>query len=131
MSHSHSPSTKSHAPAHDPHEIAHHKKIYWTIFVALLIGTVVTVGLNYLHFDSKALTIAIALFVATVKAFLVAGYFMHLMSEKKTIYALLLSTAFFFVAMMYLIVWARGQHPRGSEYIDHPLDAAVKTSTSH
>jgi caa(3)-type oxidase subunit IV len=36
------------------------------------------VGLNYLHFDSKALTIAIALFVATIKATLVACYFMHL-----------------------------------------------------
>ena len=34
-------------------------------------------------------TIAVALFIASIKSFLVAGYFMHLLSEKKTIYLIL------------------------------------------
>ena len=99
------------------HDISRHVKIYVTVFVALLVGTVVTVAMNYMHFDSMALTVTIALFIATVKAFLVAGFFMHLISEKKAIYAMMLVTVFFFAAMMYLTVWARDQMPKGTEFI--------------
>jgi cytochrome c oxidase subunit 4 len=102
--------------AHSPQDVAKHVKVYILIFIALLIGTIVTVALNYMHFDSVALTVSIALFVATVKAFLVAGYFMHLMSEKKVIYSILGVTVFFFAAMMYLCVWSRDALPRGSEW---------------
>src|SRR5262245_55744194 len=90
--------------AHDPHEVEHikkHVKIYITVFVALLVGTIVTVLLNAVHFESMTVTITIALFVAIVKAFLVAGFFMHLMSERKAIYSILLVTVFFFAGMMY------------------------------
>ena len=99
------------------HDISRHVKIYVTVFVALLVGTVVTVAMNYMHFDSMALTVTIALFIATVKAFLVAGFFMHLISEKKAIYAMMLVTVFFFAAMMYLTVWSRDQMPKGTEFI--------------
>lgn len=103
--------------AHSPAEIKKHVRTYILIFFALLVGTAITVWLNYLHFDSVALTIGIALFVASIKAFLVAGFFMHLMSEKKAIYMMLAVTIFFFAAMMYLFVWSRDQLPRGGEYI--------------
>ena len=99
------------------HDISRHVKIYIVVFVALLIGTVITMAMNYLHFDSMALTVTIALFIATVKAFLVAGFFMHLISEKKAIYAMMLVTMFFFAAMMYLTVWSRDEMPKGTEYI--------------
>ena len=90
---------------HSSHEdISKHVKVYITVFVALLVGTIVTVGLNYLHFDNIVLTVSIALFVAIIKASLVACYFMHLISEKKLIYAVLAVTAFFFVALMVLPV---------------------------
>jgi hypothetical protein len=36
----------------------------------------------------------------------VAGYFMHLISEKKMIYGILLATVFFFAGLMYLTVWS-------------------------
>ncbi len=58
------------------------------------------------HIDSVALTVAIALFIACVKGFLVAGYFMHLISEKKMIYGILLATVFFFAGLMYLTIWS-------------------------
>ncbi len=102
--------------SHSHHDLAKHIKVYWVVFFALLVGTAVTVGLNYMHFDSLALTIGIAMFVATVKAFLVAGYFMHLLSEKKMIYAILLTTVFFLVGMMFLVIWGRDQLPRGSSF---------------
>ena len=100
-----------HSHSHSPEEVSKHVKIYVGVFVALLIGTVITVGLNYLHFDSKALTIGIALLVATVKATLVACYFMHLISERKMIYIILGFTTFFFIGMMALTL---------SSYADFP-----------
>ena len=90
----------------DSHDISKHIKLYIGVFIALLVGTVVTVGLYYVHFNSVAVTIAIALLVATIKSYLVAGYFMHLNSEKKTIYSILGVTVFFFIALMALFIWA-------------------------
>ena len=101
---------------HSHADIKKHVRIYLAVFVALLVGTIITVWLNYFHFDSIALTVSIALFVATIKASLVAGFFMHLISEKKAIYAMLAATVFFFASMMYITVWAHGQVPKGSEY---------------
>ena len=70
----------------------------------------------YVHFNSMALTITIALFIASVKALLVAGFFMHLISEKKAIYSTLAVTGFFFAAMLYLFLWSRVSVPAGTEY---------------
>jgi cytochrome c oxidase subunit 4 len=97
--------------AHSHEEISKHVRVYLFVFLALLIGTVVTVGLNYLHFDSVALTVTIALFVAVVKATLVACYFMHLISEKKMIYVILSFTAFFFAALLALTLFSYGDLP--------------------
>jgi len=119
QSHSHGPGGEAHThDAHDAHDVSKHVRTYIFVFVALLFGTVLTVGMYYVHIPSVAWTIIIALFIATVKAFLVAGFFMHLISEKKTIYAVLAATVFFFAGMMYLIIWGRGEVPRGTRYIE-------------
>ena len=44
----------------------------------------------------------VALLVATIKGSLVACYFMHLVSEKKLIYAVLVLTVVFFIALLAL-----------------------------
>lgn len=93
------------------HDIAKHVRVYITVFVALLVGTIVTVALNYMHLDSVPLTIAIALFVAVIKGSLVACYFMHLISERKMIYAILIFTAFFFIGLMFLTLWSMHDFP--------------------
>src|SRR5215813_3882580 len=98
------------------HDVSKHVRVYITVFAALLAGTALTVGMYYVHFHSMVKTITIALFIATIKASLVAGFFMHLISEKKAIYAMMAATVFFFAAMMYILVWSRGQVPMGSEY---------------
>ncbi len=103
------------AEAHDHgHDHAGHNKIYFVIGAALLVGTIVTVLARYWEFNSVALTIAVALFIASIKAFLVAGYFMHLLSEKKMIYLVLATTAAFLVGMVGLILWSDADLPRGS-----------------
>jgi cytochrome c oxidase subunit IV len=98
--------------SHDSHhDIAKHVRVYIGVFIALLVGTVITVALNYMHFDNKALTIGIALLVATVKATLVACYFMHLISEKKMIYIILAFTVFFFIGLMGLTLLTYADPP--------------------
>ena len=101
------------ATDHD-HDHASHKKLYLTIGFALLVGTVVTVLARRIEFSSVALTISVALFIATIKGFLVAGYFMHLLSEKKLIYLVLATTVAFFIGMITLILWSDTDLPRGS-----------------
>jgi len=106
--------------AHTHDDVRKHLKVYIGVFLALLVGTGVTVYAWTWHFESVTITIGVALFIACIKAFLVAGYFMHLMSERKTIYAILLTTAFFFAGLMYLIVWSRGEMPRGTRWHTGP-----------
>ena len=95
----------------DSHSFAHHIRRYIWVFVALLIGTVFTVWASYIHFGSREINIVIALVIASCKAFLVAGYFMHLMSERKMIYSILAFTAFFFVGLMFLTLWSMADFP--------------------
>jgi cytochrome c oxidase subunit IV len=89
----------------DHHHIQEHVKVYLYVFYALLVATVITVAVSYIDLG-KSFNIALALFIASSKAFLVAGYFMHLISEKKTIYGLLIVTVFFFASLMYLTIWS-------------------------
>ncbi len=97
---------------HSAHDIQKSVRKYVLVFLALLVGTVITVGMYYVHIPSVPITIGVALFIASVKAFLVAGYFMHLISEKKMIYCVLASTGFFLVGLMGLTIWAMQDFPK-------------------
>jgi cytochrome c oxidase subunit IV len=84
-------------------DIDRHVRIYITVFVALMVLTIVTVAVARFHLPMP-IAIAVALLVATVKGSLVACYFMHLISEKKLIYAVLVLTVVFFAALLALPV---------------------------
>jgi cytochrome c oxidase subunit IV len=84
-------------------DIDRHVRIYVTVFVALMVLTIVTVAIAELHLPVP-IAITIALLVATIKGSLVACYFMHLISEKKLIYAVLGLTVIFFLALLALPV---------------------------
>ncbi len=76
--------------------VKEHVKVYVMVFVALAVLTIVTVAISYLDL-STPVAISLAMLVATVKAGLVACYFMHLISEQKVIlWLLLLCAAFVF-----------------------------------
>ena len=86
---------------HSPEAVQKQVKLYVRVFLALGILTVLTVGVSYLHMP-LSIAIAVALFIACIKASLVAAFFMHLSSEKKIILALLvLAVAFFFVLLLW------------------------------
>ena len=82
---------------HSAAEIDKHVRIYITVFVALMVLTIVTVAIARFHLP---MAITLAMIVATIKGSLVACYFMHLISEKKLIYAVLLLTIAFFVVLL-------------------------------
>src|SRR5262245_28709188 len=84
-------------------DIDKHVRVYIIVFVSLMVLTIVTVAVSRFHLPVP-IAVTVALLVATVKGSLVACYFMHLISEKKLIYAVLAVTAFFFVALMVLPV---------------------------
>ena len=88
-----------------PEELKHHIKTYILVFIALAFLTVVTVAISYIDLGVKG-GIALGLFVASVKASLVACYFMHLLDERATIYWTLIATAISFLILIFLPVGA-------------------------
>ena len=88
----------------EKNSIQHQVQVYIRVFLALGILTVLTVGVSYLKLP-LASAIAVALFIAAVKSSLVAAFFMHLVSEKKVIYAVLLLALVFFLVLMFLPSW--------------------------
>jgi cytochrome c oxidase subunit 4 len=88
-----------HLDAHAQEELRKHVRTYMMVFGGLLVLTLVTVGVKYLHLPVVP-AILVALAIAMVKGSLVACYFMHLISERKLILILLLATVFFFFGVL-------------------------------
>ena len=95
-------STTDHAADHAA-DIDKHVKQYMAVFVALMALTIITVAISRLHLP-VAEAVTIALIVAVIKGSLVALVFMHLISERKLIYAVLGLTVAFFIALLFLPV---------------------------
>src|SRR5918992_4430244 len=89
-------------------DIDRHVRVYIIVFVALMALTLITVAVSYLDLPTPV-AVAVALFVATIKGSLVACYFMHLISEKKLIYAVLVITVVKFAALMALPALTHGE----------------------
>jgi cytochrome c oxidase subunit 4 len=99
------------APEHGAHESNDHNspekikqeiRVYLYVFFALAILTGVTVWVCYglrmpIHY-----AIMVAVTIASLKGFLVAGFFMHLLSERRLIYGILALTVCFFALLMWL-----------------------------
>jgi cytochrome c oxidase subunit IV len=99
---------ESHHDAHDSHDSPENIKKEMTryigVFLALGALTGLTVWVRFsLNLPEKQ-AIIVALIIATVKGSLVAAFFMHLLSEKKLIYSVLILTVIFFAVLMWLPV---------------------------
>ena len=87
-------------------DIDRHVRVYLMVFGALLVLTAATVGAWKLDFLTPGAAIALALAIALCKGGLVAMYFMHLSSVKKTIFWVLVVTAVFFLVLLLVPVLA-------------------------
>ena len=85
----------------DPAEVRKSVRGYITVFVALMVFTVITVAAARFHF-AVPIAITIALIIATLKGSMVAAVFMHLSHEKKAIYGALLLTVVFFIVLLFV-----------------------------
>ena len=111
-------------------DIQKHVKTYLAVFAALLVLTVATVGVSYLHLAVGA-AVAVALLVALTKGSLVAAVFMHLSNEVPTIYRLLLLTLVFFVVLMLVPVSWYANDVTVKSVFDQATPAARMHTESH
>jgi cytochrome c oxidase subunit 4 len=72
--------------------------VYLKTLIALLILTGITVGASYIHFGSGAANVVVALTIATIKATLVALFFMHLLHDK-AVNGLIAAAGFIFLGL--------------------------------
>ena len=84
-------------------DIDKHVRIYITVFVALMVLTIITVLIARVHLPIH-LAVTVAMLVAGIKGTLVACYFMHLISERKLIFVVLLLTVTCFIPLLFLPV---------------------------
>ena len=85
-------------------------RLYFTIFAALMVLTIVTVAVTYVHLG--AFNLAVALAIAITKAALVILFFMHVKYSPKLI-KVTIGCSFFFLLIMFVITMSdylsRGQ----------------------
>jgi len=74
-------------------------RVYIFIWAALLLLTAVTWGVSYL--DLGMGNVAVALLIASIKASLVALYFMHLRFENRLVWAFALFPLFFLALIIF------------------------------
>jgi heme/copper-type cytochrome/quinol oxidase subunit 4 len=85
------------------------------IFIAILCATAMMIWISFLpdHY-SWAAKVAMILTVAAANAFVVAGFLMHLISEKKMVYTVLAFTVFFVIGLFALTLYAMKDFPTGT-----------------
>ncbi len=91
----------SHAHTHAANDDGHEHggpKVYAAVLGALLFLTVVTVGASYIHFGSAMANVIIAMLIASIKASLVALFFMHLRWDKP-MSAIIFCVSLFFLGL--------------------------------
>jgi len=79
-------------------------RIYVTIFLALLVGTALTVVAGLQNFPGN-LNVIIALTIAVVKATLVVLYFMHVRYSSRLIWVVFTS-ALFWLAILFVFTFS-------------------------
>jgi lipopolysaccharide export LptBFGC system permease protein LptF len=87
------------------------------IFIAVLCATSLMIWISYLpERYSWAEKVSMILAVAGANAFVVAGFLMHLISEKKMIYTVLAFTVFFVAGLFALTIYAMKDFPAGTTF---------------
>ena len=73
-------------------------RTYIVVWGALIVLTAVTVAVSYVHLG--LMNVVVALLIASVKASLVALYFMHLRYESRLVWGFALTPIFFLVLII-------------------------------
>ena len=101
---------------------------YLTVFATLLVLTLVTVAVSYLDLPVVP-TVVVAVAIASVKASLVAMFFMHLKGERPVVYWSLGLTGVLFVALFAFVLWSEGDHLTGTQFTDPFHDPSTSSGS--
>jgi cytochrome c oxidase subunit 4 len=85
------------------HSYSHAAKTYSAVFAALLALTVVTVAAAGVNFGAPSVNVVVALVIASVKASLVALFFMHLKYDRP-LNAIIFVTGLFMLGLFLILV---------------------------
>jgi caa(3)-type oxidase subunit IV len=95
----------------DSHEdMRKHVTIYYKVFAALCVLTIVTVAVANFHL-AIGLAVVVAIVIAVVKGSLVGGFFMHVIGERRIIIWTLFLVAALFVPLLALPLWTSHDTP--------------------
>lgn len=102
---------------HSDHEVSLNAYIATCVrvFIVALIAIGCMIWISFLPGNySWTFKVSLILLVAAANAFMVAGYLMHLLSEKKLVYTVLTFTVFFVIGLAGLTLWAMQDFPVGT-----------------
>jgi caa(3)-type oxidase subunit IV len=88
------------------HHVQLEQKRFLLVYAVLIVGTVLTVAMYYVHFDKTWQTVAVALSIAAVKGAFVAAVFMHLWHGERDVYRILVYTGVVVVALFGLSIFS-------------------------
>jgi len=116
MSHSHEKKTDAPAANADAHPVDFNRYVRTCVlvFLAVLAATAAMVWISFLPHYSWPAKAGMILAVAACNAFVVAGFLMHLISEKKMIYTVLGFTVIFVLGLFWLTWYAMKDFPTGT-----------------
>ena len=105
----------------EPHSVEHsvdfktyiRRCIY--VFIAVVCTTSLMIAASFLPNYGWTAKVAMILAIACVNAFVVAGFLMHLLSEKKMVYTVLSFTVFFVAGLFILTIYALHDFPTGTQ----------------
>ena len=105
--------------------------VYAKTLISLLILTAITVGASYINFG--AMNVVVALTIATIKATLVALFFMHLLHDKP-VNALIACAGFLFLGLFLMFTLLdfdsrENPQPRNLPLVIAPPPAAAPAAT--
>lgn len=99
---------------HNPENFTGYGKRCLMVFGVVMCVTLMMVGVFYAHLPNHGLAIALTLLAASINAVLVAGYLMHIISERRMTFIVLAFTVVFFIGLMGLSVGAQFSVPHGT-----------------
>ena len=74
-------------------------RTYFAVFVALIVGTILTYQAAYINFGTHALNVLVALAIAVTKATLVVLFFMHV-KQSRPLTWIIVASGFVWLALL-------------------------------
>jgi len=100
--------------ADEPVNLNSYLRLCAVVFTIVLCTTGSMIYTSFLPHVGWPVKVTLILAIAVVNAFLVAGYLMHLLSEKKLIYTVLAFTVIFVIGLFALTIGATNDFPPGT-----------------